>query len=94
MQDIRVIINHSKLKREVYDFWLQNQYHLILDGYRLELRESSRHKFRATEEYSRLDNRYKTLKEEQVILFPEIIELAKKQLFEQIKVHKWNDKQN
>ena len=91
---ITIIIEHSKLKREVYNFWLRDAKHAYLDEYNLELRKSPRHKFVATKHYSRLEvgsYRSSTLKEEQVILSDEIKEMVKQKLIEQLKVLKWND---
>lgn len=92
MNRIEVIIKHSELKREVYRFYLEDAFHLWLDSYWLELRETTRQKFRITDEYyDRLNYRSNSkLTVDQVILLPEIIELAKKQLINQIKVAKWS----
>jgi len=82
----------DKLNREVYTFYFQNEFHLVLDRYSLETRPTPRHKFQIVKSYSRLDNRnYKAIKEEDVVLNDVIIELAKKQLYNQVRVHKWND---
>ncbi len=80
MKDVEVIIKHNKLKREVYSFYLENQYHLWLDEYKLENRKTTRHKWIAQITYNRLDFRYSNILEKEVLLTDEIKQKAKNNL--------------
>ena len=93
MKSVEVIIEHSKVERVVWEFYLENEYHLWLESYRLELRETPRHKFKAKYSYYRLDSRNSTLQENQIVLSEQLKETAKLKLLSQIKVQKWSERQ-
>lgn len=92
MNSVEVIIYRSSFEREKYTFYLENEFHLWLDSYALELRKTHRHKWTSLDCYYRLDKRNSNLTEEQVILINDIKEMAKKVLIEQIQVNKWSER--
>jgi hypothetical protein len=86
-----IIINSDPLVREVYTFWFANEYHLWLDVYRYEIRETTRHKFKTIKIWSRLGVRDSNIKLGDFKFDDDIKNIAKDQLLKQIKVGLWED---
>ena len=91
-KNIEVIIDHNKLEREVYHFYLGNEYILWLDYYAFQKRLTSRHNFKNEKIYYRLEPRLSDLKENEVNLTEEIKLKVLNQLLSQIKIQKWSEK--
>lgn len=93
MNSVEIILGGGQgmLKREVYYFYLENEYYLWLDYYAIQSRLTTRHKWVNEKVYNRLESRNSQLKEEDVILTETIKEKAIKQLLSQIKVQKWSE---
>jgi hypothetical protein len=92
MNSVEVIIYRSSFERERYTFYLENEFHLWLDSYGIELRKTTRHKWKTLDCYIRLDPRISNITENQVILTDDIKERAKKILIEQIQIAKWSER--
>lgn len=85
----------QKLKREYYRFYLENEYHLWLDDYEFQTRQTTRHKWIAEKGYSRLEpRRYYPIKlsEAEVPLTDAIKDEVKKVLLSQLKIEKWSER--
>ena len=92
MNSVEIILNKNKLEREVYTFWLENEYWLWLDNYTYEVKLTPRHKFKIKRSYYRLEPRDSTLKEEEVVFNDELKQMALNKLISQIKVKKWSER--
>lgn len=51
----------TDLERDVYTFWIVD-FNLILDSYKVQFRESKKHKFKNLKTYERIDKRNSTMK--------------------------------
>jgi hypothetical protein len=86
---MEIIVDHGSLEREVYTFWLANEYHLWLDSYKYERRETTRHKFKVMKIWNRLEDRHANIKLGEFKFDDSIKQKAKEQLMAQIKVELW-----
>jgi hypothetical protein len=78
-QNIEIIIEKDELNREIYRF-IQMEFDLILNLYKVETRETKRKKFKRTKWYDRLRERDCTIKKQDVILTDEIKQMAYEKL--------------
>jgi len=74
----------DKLSREVFLFVLLNDLKITLDGYSIQSRPSTRHKYQIDESYNRLMRRESTLKPENIEVSDFIINEVKKEIFEKL----------
>ena len=86
----------NNLRREVYRFYVENEYHIWLDEYAIQTRITTRHKWQSIKQYSRLINRDiygdKILHEQDVPLHDGIIRTVKDKLVEELQVKKWSER--
>jgi hypothetical protein len=87
-----IIIDHNKLKREVYGFYFQNEFHIYFDSYRLEERKTLRHKFVMIRKWNRIDDRQNDIKLEEIIFDENIKQKVREQLLKQINIELWKDR--
>lgn len=78
----------DKIFKEVWQFWLCNEFHLVLDRYYIAERLSTRHKYKTLNSYNRLDNRGSHIKIDDVPFDDSIKKQAKDILYAQINVDK------
>ncbi len=50
----------TELERDVYSFWIVD-FNMILDSYKVQYRESKKHKFKNLKSYERIDKRNSTM---------------------------------
>ena len=82
-------MSEDYLSCEVWKFWFYDYYGLlVLDYYAKMSRPTKRHKFRADEWWSRLDNRGSSLKIEDVPFPDDVTTEAREKFIAQIKVVK------
>lgn len=69
---IEIIKEIDELNREVYRFCLIDETKLVLDEFRIEFKETKRHKFKCNKFYERLRKRESTLTVDDVNLTEEL----------------------
>ena len=95
--EIIVQDENDNTNREVYTFYVENEYHIWLDGYSKEHRLTNRHKWQGVKIYSRLDYRnYKYseeyLEEKDVPFHDGIIRMVKDKLLTGLQIKKWSER--
>lgn len=87
-----IIIDHGPLKREVYTFWFANEFHIYFDRYRLEAKETTRHKFKTIKNWERIDGRNNNIQLSEIKFDDEIKQRAKDQLMKQVQIGLWPER--
>jgi len=95
---IEVIVQQDKNNREIYNFYLENEYSLWLDSYEIEHKPDEKRKWERVRFYTRIGDTRRTLPsmliaEKDVPLSQEIIDIVFAKLREQLKVKKWSERQ-
>lgn len=88
-------ISLDKFQRVTWNFWLYNQT-LVLDSYKVEVRETTRHNYKVTEAYHRLSNSTneygaKHLTEAEVPLTADVMEEAISRFTSKLRVVRWSE---
>ncbi len=86
---MEIIIDHNKLKREVYIFWFCNEFHIYFDSYQLQVRQTSRHKFITIKQWYRIDDRGNNINFNEIIFDESIKQKVREQLLKQINIEVW-----
>lgn len=89
--NIEVERNIDEFNKEKFSFYY-NDYILYLDSYELFNRKTKKHSFKRIKWYSRLYTRDCNLKESDVVLSEDIINMAKNEVISRLEVKFWNEK--
>lgn len=95
MSDVHVRLESGN-RAELWRFWFYERRNaLVLTEYRVEERQSPRHKWRWNGWYDRLNPRDRSIKEEKDVPFPELVkELALTSMRLKMHVVKWSEVEN
>ena len=80
------------MRQQVWSFWYYDSRHaIVLDGYRMESRDSKRKKFVVNSLYSRLRSRDATIEEDAVPLPNDVVSEAIGKFTESLRVARWGE---
>ena len=82
--DIKCIEEIDSLNRIYYEFYIYQEKEIWLNEYKIQYRESNRHKWKNNYRYWRMDKRNSTIEREDVYIPTEIMVDLKKQLYKHI----------
>ena len=85
---VEIIKDIDELNRERYIFCLMSDMKLKLDEFRIESKETKRHKFKSKKFYERLRQRESTLKVDDIVLTDEVKQEAITQFMSLLEVTK------